>query len=130
MNILICGSRYLGIKTPELLVKDIKDNIEFFLENNYTWSLDDFIVGGAPGVDTWAEEVITHRGATIKVYPADWNKYGKYAGYLRNKQMVDVADSCLAIWDGKSPGTKNTIDLSLKKGIDVFILQFKLENYL
>ena len=41
-------------------------------------------------------------------------KFGKAAGIIRNKQIVEDADFCIIFWDGKSKGTKNTIDLCNK----------------
>lgn len=61
----------------------------------------------------------------VEKYPANWDKYGKSAGYIRNEEMAKVADSLLAIWDGKSRGTKHMIDIATKKGLTVFI--YKVE---
>jgi hypothetical protein len=43
------------------------------------------------------------------MFPADWNKFGKSAGHVRNQAMADYADILLAFWDGKSTGTKSMI---------------------
>jgi hypothetical protein len=81
------------------------------------------ISGGARGVDTVAEETALEVGVQVRIYPADWNKYGRGAGYIRNKQIVDDADEVWAFWDGKSKGTKHTMDLALKadKPLTVFM---------
>ena len=72
------------------------------------------ISGGARGVDQRA--IAAARGAGLKVreYPADWDRYGKRAGFLRNEEMVKAADMVIAFWDGSSKGTKHTIDLAMK----------------
>lgn len=77
--------------------------------------------GGARGVDTVAEKAAYDRGLSVQVYPADWATYRKRAGYLRNKLMVEAADHVAAFWDGKSKGTKITIDLchKLSKGLSI-----------
>ena len=49
-------------------------------------------------------------------YPADWKQHGKAAGMIRNAEMVRAADWVVAFWDGKSKGTKNTIDTALRLG--------------
>ena len=49
--------------------------------------------------------------------PADWDKYGKSAGFIRNKEMVDIADAAIIFWDGDSKGTKDTIERVQNKGI-------------
>jgi hypothetical protein len=43
----------------------------------------------------------------VKEFPADWNKYGKRAGMLRNLEMAKYADALLLIWDGESRGSAN-----------------------
>lgn len=73
--------------------------------------------GGASGVDSLAEQYASERGLNLIVYHADWEKNGKSAGHVRNHKIVETSDFVLAIWDGKSPGTKNTISLCKKYGI-------------
>jgi len=46
------------------------------------------------------------------LFSADWSKYGKSAGYKRNKQMALYADVLIAFWDGNSKGTKLMIELA------------------
>lgn len=55
----------------------------------------------------------------LKLYPADWKKYGSSAGYIRNDEMAKYADCLIAFWDGKSKGTKHMIDLAVKRKIKV-----------
>ena len=59
----------------------------------------------------------------IKVFKADWERYGKRAGYLRNKQMADYAAETggilIAFWDGESRGTKMMIKLAKMSGLCV-----------
>jgi len=81
--------------------------------------------GGARGVDSMGERWANENGIPIERYPADWNKYGKRAGYIRNKEMVDHAKVLIALWDGQSPGTKNTIDLAKMKNLKVFVARYK-----
>lgn len=84
------------------------------------------IQGGAPGVDAHARRWAQEFKIPIKEYPADWNKYGKAAGPIRNKEMVNEGDMLIAIWNGTSPGTKNIIKLAEDKGISVRI--FKVDK--
>jgi hypothetical protein len=72
--------------------------------------------------DLLAENIFgNNTNVEVRCYPADWNKYGKRAGFLRNAEMVSEADVLFAFWDGKSKGTKHSIDLALDKGIPVFV---------
>jgi len=51
-------------------------------------------------------------------------KYGNAAGPIRNKQMAEYADALVAVWDGKSRGTKNMIDTAISMGLDVKVLNY------
>ena len=57
-------------------------------------------------------------GKTMRIpvseWHADWDEYGKSAGYKRNVQMGEYADALIAIWDGQSKGTKYMIDIMKK----------------
>lgn len=75
-------------------------------------SVECIVSGGATGADSLAERYAHEHGIPIKIYPADWSKYGKSAGYRRNKLIVDDATYVVAFWDYKSRGTKLTIDLA------------------
>ena len=67
------------------------------------------ISGGAQGPDTIAETRAIERGLAFTLFPAEWKKYGKGAGFKRNKDIARYADECLVFWDGESSGTKNFI---------------------
>lgn len=70
------------------------------------------ISGGARGVDRVAVATAKQHGGMTKVYPADWQRHGKRAGFIRNQQIVHNADKVVAFWDGKSNGTHHTIKLA------------------
>lgn len=55
-------------------------------------------------------------------YPADWERYGRSAGMIRNREMINAADEVLALWDGKSKGTGQAIALSKRRGIPVYLV--------
>ena len=69
----------------------------------------EIVSGGAKGADALGERYAEEHGLPCKVFPADWDKYGKAAGPIRNKQMAEYADACIVFWDGKSRGTNNMI---------------------
>lgn len=85
----------------------------------------EIVSGTARGADTLGERYANERGYRIKQFPADWNKYGKRAGYLRNEQMALYADALIAFWDGESKGTKHMIELAKKHGLKVKVIQYK-----
>lgn len=61
----------------------------------------------------------------LKIFPADWDKYGRRAGPIRNREMAEYADALLAYWDGKSRGTKNMIEEARARGLKVSIKIFE-----
>jgi hypothetical protein len=65
--------------------------------------------GGARGIDAAAKAHLSNY-YPVRSYPADWDKYGKGAGPVRNRQMAQDGDYLLAIWDYRSPGTGNMIE--------------------
>lgn len=70
------------------------------------------ISGGAKGVDTLAEQWANENDIPVIVFKAEWGKYGKRAGFIRNNEIIKKCDVCLAIWDGKSKGTQHSINLA------------------
>ena len=73
------------------------------------------ISGVARGADLEGERWARSHGLPIEYYPANWKKHGKKAGMIRNQQMADVADALIALWDGKSRGTRDMIERMAKK---------------
>jgi hypothetical protein len=73
------------------------------------------------GVDRWVHEEATDLGFWVEPMPADWTRDGKKAaGPIRNRRMLDRRpDLVLAFWDGKSRGTKDTMDEARRRGIPV-----------
>ena len=88
------------------------------------------ISGGARGADKLAEKYALAKGYKNEIMPADWNRFGKSAGYIRNAAMAQQATrrngiGCLiAFWDGKSHGTQHMIDIAEKKKMHVSIIGF------
>ena len=83
------------------------------IKNQYTLI---FISGCSKGADMLGERFAEENGFEIEYYPADWNKYNKKAGPIRNKQMAAAGDYFICFWDGKSPGTKSMINYA--KGLN------------
>lgn len=76
------------------------------------------VSGTALGIDQAAIEWAHGVGIPVRKFPANWNKHGKRAGYLRNEEMADYADALIAIWDGESRGTKHMIDIAYRRKLD------------
>lgn len=77
--------------------------------------------GAARGVDRLGEIWARRNGRAVEQYPADWDRHGKRAGYLRNAEMVDNAQALIAVWDGTSRGTAHTIRLARAAKLKVFV---------
>ena len=88
----------------------------------------EFVTGHAPGADALAEKYASEHGIPNKIIPADWQQYGRSAGPIRNRQMLDYAaeaePAVLAFWDGKSRGTRHTIETAKTMGIAVDVVRY------
>lgn len=96
-------------------------NIVLSAIKNSTFIPTVILSGGARGVDSLGELYANINDIPLEKYPANWDLYGKSAGYKRNVLMAEHADSLIAIWDGKSLGTKHMIDIAKKKNLRVYI---------
>ncbi len=81
----------------------------------------EIVSGTARGADQLGEEYAKIRGFSIKRFPANWEKNGKFAGKIRNLQMGQYADALIAFWDGKSKGTKHMIEVANYYNLNVKI---------
>ena len=77
------------------------------------------VSGGAQGADRLAERLAQQHGLTIDVIPADWQRYGRGGGPIRNKQIVESSALVIAFWDGKSRGTRSALAHADKVGAPV-----------
>lgn len=85
----------------------------------------EIVSGTARGADQLGERYAAARGFALKRFPADWDTYGKSAGYRRNAEMAEYADAAVVFWDGKSKGSKHMIDLARAKGLEVRVIVYK-----
>jgi hypothetical protein len=82
------------------------------------------VSGGARGADTLGEIFGKKFHIPLSVHKPQWDTYGKKAGFIRDKEIVDEADEIIAFWDGVSPGTKITIQCANKVNKKVTIVRF------
>lgn len=83
-----------------------------------------FVSGGAKGADKMAERYASQNKIEMRVLKPDWKTHGKKAGILRNMEIIDASSKVIAFWDGKSKGTKHSIDYAKMKDIPVKIVKF------
>lgn len=103
MKLIIAGSRTLW---PRL---DFIHSAITMLKICSELPITEIVCGCAEGVDNEGEHWASHMNIPVRRFPVDWEKHGKAAGPIRNKQMADYADSLLLIWDGESKGSANML---------------------
>lgn len=122
MKLLIAGSR--TIDADKLLnLLEINSLLTMF---DLPWPKE-FVHGGASkGGDRYAAMVADSYWDTTKckVFKADWDKLGRGAGMIRNKQMAQYADVLILIWDGKSKGSANMKQNMIDQGKPVYEIIF------
>ena len=116
MKVIIAGSRnfinYHELKKECNQFLLDKKNIEIVSGDHYK------------GADKLGVQYANEKGFNIVRFPAEWNKFGKAAGPIRNKEMAIFADALIAFWDGKSRGTKNMIQLAKQNGLLLKVILF------
>ncbi len=84
----------------------------------------DVVVSGgcSKGADALAERYAKERGLDLKLFPADWKKYGNVAGIIRNRQLVKFCDFVVLFWDGYSRGTGSTLRICLELKVPFLVV--------
>jgi hypothetical protein len=82
------------------------------------------ISGGAKGADSLSERYARENGIPTEIYHAQWDLFGKKAGFLRNTTIVENSELVIAFWDGKSRGTRDSIGKASKQKKQTFIVYF------
>lgn len=107
MKLLIAGSRSI---TDFDLTPYIPQDVELIIS------------GGADGVDTLAENYADKHKISKLILRPNYSRYKRSAPLKRNEEMVDIADSVLVIWNGKSKGTSHTVRYAQKNEKDLRII--------
>jgi hypothetical protein len=90
------------------------------------WGYDTVIEGKARGADTIAGREAKSMGFNVIEYPAEWDKYGKAAGPIRNRKMLDNKPQLVVAFHNnieQSKGTKDCITEAKKRGIGVILVK-------
>lgn len=118
MRVLVCGGRDF---TDRELFNSTLDKI------NKETPITSIIHGNAKGADvmSWSWILMNNHGRVgdaqleCLAFNADWNKHGKAAGYIRNKQMLDDGKPDLVIAFPGGKGTANMVKLAKEAGVEV-----------
>lgn len=113
MKVAVIGSR--TFKNYSLLRETL---------DNYYPQISLIVSGGARGADSLGEKYAKEEGIQTLIFKPEWDKYGKSAGMIRNKYIIDNADLVVAYWDGLSKGTKDSIDYATKLNKKLNIIKF------
>ena len=100
MRIAIIGSRNLTV-----------DSLQNYVDSN-----DEIVSGGAVGIDRCAAEYAKNNGLKLTEFLPEYERYGRAAPIVRNKQIVDYADRVIVFWNGTSKGTLSVIKYAEKVG--------------
>lgn len=112
MRVIIAGCR--DVKRPDDLVRAA------IQASGWSADITEIIHGAARGIDSAAHRVCEGLWP-VKPVPAQWEAHGKAAGSIRNKKMAEMADALIAVWDGKSRGTRNMIETAKRLGLKVYV---------
>ena len=108
----------------KLLIVGSRSITNFDLSPYITENVDTVISGGAGGVDSLAEQYADLHHLSKYILRPRYDLYGRAAPLKRNKQMVDIADALLVIWDGRSKGTQYTLKYAekMKKQVTLVVV--------
>lgn len=113
MKVLVCGDRYWSDAfRTELRLKKLPPGTVI-------------IEGEARGADTIARDAALALGFEVRRFPADWKKYGRAAGPIRNREMLDQKPDLVIAFHSdlsKSRGTADTVREAKKRGIPVEVI--------
>lgn len=114
MKLIIAGSRVFG--NYKLLSEHLDDICS-------RYDITEIVSGTAAGADSLGELYAKDHNIPVKQFPADWNKYGRSAGYRRNEQMAKYADACICFSVNNSKGTEHMISLAKKNKLRLRVVR-------
>lgn len=115
LRVLVCGDRNFS---------DTEYLYEILDECHKNRLIDVIIEGDARGADRIAGYWAKKNKIDLRIFPADWAKYGKAAGPIRNKQMLDEGkpDLVIAFLAPNSIGTANMLAQAQKAGVETKVI--------
>ena len=116
MKLIVAGGRDFSNRTLLYAVLD---------DFRRKFRIDTILSGFAKGADTLGAEYASERSIPVKSYPADWDKNGNAAGYIRNAEMGKDADAAICFWDGKSKGTKHMIHTMKRQNKPCYVFDYE-----
>lgn len=114
MKLIVAGSR--SIKDPKVVYDAIGHMLGLV-----SWVATEVVSGTCHGPDVFGEQWAEKARVPVIHFPAEWNKHGKRAGYLRNTEMAKYADAAIVVWDGQSRGSKHMAKVMTELGKPTFL---------
>ena len=124
LRVIIAGGR--DFDDYDLLKKYV---IKIITKKTLTPYSTKIISGCARGADKLGEKFAKEMSLDIISFPADWEKFGKSAGYRRNVEMAKFASEkgkgiLIAFWDGKSKGTNHMINIANQHNLEIYVVSY------
>ena len=124
LHILICGGRHFN--NYELLKNTA---LNYIYEHGFEVKNVEIISGHCPGADRLGEQFAVEEDVALKVFPAQWKRFGKAAGPIRNRTMIEYLNlfqnkAVIAFVSPNSKGTRHTVSMAKKFAIDVIEIEY------
>ena len=121
-RVIIAGSREFND------YEFLKEKCLFFLSSKLKDPKYKVIIvsGNARGADSLGERFAKEQNLPLELFPANWDKYGKSAGYRRNKDMALVSNALIAfkLETAENKGTNNMIEIAQKEHLKVRVIKY------
>ena len=119
-RILICGGRHFSDYNVLEKLVDTAMN-----ENELSGNEIEIVSGHCEGADILGEQYAKRHGISCKLFPAEWTKFGRAAGPIRNSQMIEYTSKSfkpivIAFVSPRSKGTMDTIKKAIRKGFTIY----------
>lgn len=116
MKLAIIGIRYTD-PVNKIVFNDyrlVESTIFNWFNRENLFIFDEIISGGAIGADSLGAKFADDYGIKKTIFLPDWEKHGKKAGFVRNRDIIENSDFVLAFWDGLSKGSANSLSIAKK----------------
>lgn len=117
-KIVIAGSRSFNDKC--LLFNKVDERIK---ELGLEFEDVEIVCGGCRGADEYGKQYATERGCELTVFVANWSRYDKAAGPIRNKKMAEYSNEAIVFLDGETIGSRSMINEAAKANIPCVVIK-------
>lgn len=115
MRVLVCGGRNFN---DSMTLGSWLGGIH---KNKNSGPITLLIEGGARGADNMARLFAEWQGIPVKTFNADWDKHGRAAGPIRNRQMLVEGKPDLVVAFEGGRGTANMVEQARRAGVRVLM---------